>query len=150
MVGGGSGGQKGEVGKGGGRGRGPGLLRYDPLPSRGNTGVWNQCAVKCSLAAGYSLQCYPCTSESGPCLRAAHNVGGAPARGPLPLPRLWILSPRCSLPTLNALLQTVVALLTWDSSHTGYLLQQTREHDTRRLKSARHRLSADGTASRGG
>lgn len=125
---------EGEGGKGerrAGRG-GSGLLRCVPLPSRGNTRVWNQCAVKCSLAAGYSLQHYPCTSESGPCLCAAHAVWGHPHEA---LPRLRFLSPPCSLPTLNALLQTVVALLTWDSSHTRVSLQQTCEHYTRTVVS---------------
>lgn len=104
------------------------LLRCVPLPSRGNTRLWNQCAVKCSLAVGYSLQHYPCTIESGPCLRTAHAGWGHQHEAH---PRLQCLSPPCSLPTLNALLQTVVALLTWDSSHTRVSLQQTCEHYTR-------------------
>jgi len=45
---------EGEGGKRERRGGGSGLLRCVPLPSRGKAGVWNQCAVKCSLAAGYS------------------------------------------------------------------------------------------------
>lgn len=108
-----------------GKGWGSGPSRCVPLPSRGNTGVWNQCAVKCSLAAGYSFQHYPCTNESRPCLCAAYAVYGYQQEALL---RLRFFSPPCSPPTLNGLLQTVVALLTWDSSHTRVSLKQTCEH----------------------
>lgn len=48
------------------------------VPPRGNTGVGNQCAVKCSLATGSSLHYYPCTSGS-----VVHTLTGPPTT------RLW-------------------------------------------------------------
>lgn len=55
------------------------LARWGALqrPPRENR-VWNQCAVKCSLAAGDELQHYLCTSEPPPALSAAHALWGHP------------------------------------------------------------------------
>lgn len=104
---------------------GSGLLRCASLPSRDNR-LWNQCAVKCSLAGGYYVQHYLCTSESGPGLVAAHASEGTDT---WPF-RANFLSPLRSLPALHILLQTVMASLTPASSHTAVSLLRTCERYT--------------------